>query len=93
MFARNVDALVAAKTADEEEFALAQLLRTARESKVDYGYRVFSVTTKQVVPINEVHNHLDDQLEVTIMFGAKPPHQEIVWRPKYNGHITRLVMP
>ena len=38
-------------------------------------------------------SQLDDELLVTIFVGEETPYLEYERQPKYNGHITRLVMP
>jgi hypothetical protein len=93
VFEKNLQQLVAAQDADQEEHALGELLRAARKDRVDYGYKVFSESAKSDVPVEDIQSHLDETLRVTILIGSKPPYREVVWRPKYNGHITRLVVP
>jgi hypothetical protein len=89
MFIKAVDKLIQANDADSEEVSLGELLKIARTSEVNYGYRVFNKTqSKRVMP-----DELNDELVVTIFVGDEAPYQEFEWKPKYNDHITRLVMP
>ena len=51
MFIQSVERLINAETEDAEEQALGMLLRIARETNVNYGYRVFDKTrSKRVSP-------------------------------------------
>jgi len=36
---------------------------------------------------------LNDVLLVTIFVDPEAPYTEFKWKPNYNGHITRLIMP
>ncbi len=93
MFIQAVDKLIQAKDADSEEVSLGELLKIARTSEVNYGYRVFNKTQSKRVMPDELNDELDDELVVTIFVGDEAPYQEFEWKPKYNDHITRLVMP
>jgi hypothetical protein len=93
MFIKAVDKLIQATDADSEEVSLGELLKLARTSEVNYGYRVFNKTQSKSIMPDELDGELDDDLEVTIFVGDKAPYQEFEWKPKYNGHITRLIMP
>jgi hypothetical protein len=93
MLAENIQNLIAAENEDQEELALGELLTVARKTNINYGYRVYDKTKgKRVLP-EEIDNYLDDDLEVTIFVGEKAPYEEFKWNPKYNGHITRLIIP
>ena len=92
MFIDSVKNLVQTKNADDEEQALGELLTIARQTHVNYGYRVFDKTKDKRVMPDELEGALDDELVVTIFVGEQAPYQEFEWRPKYNGHITRLIM-
>lgn len=93
MFIESVKNLTQTSNADDEEQALGELLTIARQTNVNYGYRVFNKTKDKRVMPDELDNELDDDLIVTIFVGEESPYQEFEWHPKYNGHITRLVMP
>lgn len=93
MFTNQIIELINAKNDDEEELALGKLLKIARDTNINYGYRVFNKTKNKRVMPEEMEQSMDDDLEVTIFLGEEPPYKEFKWRPKYNGHITRLVMP
>ena len=93
MFTEKVKSLIDAKNEDSEEAALGELLVTAKQTGVNYGYRVFDLTTNKRVNPDEINNVLKDKLQVTIFVGEAPPYEEFIWKPKYNGHITRLIVP
>ena len=93
MFADKINNLINSSTEDEEEVALGQLLTKAREANINYGYRVFNLTKNKRVMPEEINQELEDELQVTIFVGEQAPYEEFIWKPKYNGHITRLVMP
>jgi hypothetical protein len=93
MFIQAVDKLIQAKDADSEEVSLGELLTIARKTDVNYGYRVFNKTQSKRVMPDELSGELDDELVVTIFVGEEAPYQEFEWKPKYNDHITRLIMP
>lgn len=93
MFSEKIEKLVNSTGVDAEEIALGELLVAARESEIDYGYRVFDLSQNKRVLPEEINNVLEDKLKVTIFVGATSPYDEYIWYPKYNGHITRLIMP
>lgn len=93
MFTDQLNELINAKNDEEEELALGKLLKIARDTNINYGYRVFSKTKNKRVMPEEMEESMDDDLEVTIFVGEEPPYEEFKWLPKYNGHITRLIMP
>lgn len=93
MFIARVKNLIQTNNAGDEEEALGDLLVIARQTHVNYGYRVFDKTKDKRVMPDEIEGALDDELVVTIFVGEEAPYQEFEWRPKYNGHITRLIMP
>ena len=93
MFIQHVEKLIHTNNEDDEELALGELLTAARQSNVNYGYRVFNETQNKRAMPDELDDMLDDKLVVTIFIGEQAPYQEFEWHPKYNGHITRLVMP
>lgn len=93
MFTEKVKNLIDAKNEDSEEAALGELLVTAKQTGVNYGYRVFDLTTNQRINPDQINNVLKDKLQVTIFVGEAPPYEEFIWKPKYNGHITRLIVP
>lgn len=93
MFTDQINELINASNDDAEELALGKLLKIARDSNVNYGYRVFNITKNKRVMPEEMEQSMNDKLEVTIFVGEEPPYEEFKWQPKYNGHITRLVMP
>ena len=93
MFIARARTLIQAPNMDEEEQALGELLTATRQTNVNYGYRVFNKTKDKRVMPDELDSVIEDDLIVTIFVGEKAPYQEFVWRPKYNGHITRLVIP
>jgi hypothetical protein len=93
MFIDSVKNLTQATNADDEEQALGELLTVARQTHVNYGYRVFNKTKDRRVMPDELEGALNDELIVTIFVGEEAPYKEFEWRPNYNGHITRLVMP
>lgn len=93
MFTDKIQKLISARNEDYEEEALGELLVTAKQTGISYGYRVFDLTTNQRVNPDQINNVLKDKLQVTIFVGEKPPYEEFIWQPKYNGHITRLIMP
>lgn len=93
MFTEKIKHLINASNEKDEEIALGQLLVNARETNVNYGYRVFNVTRDKRVMPEDIDNELGDDLLVTIFVGENEPYEEFKWEPKYNGHITRLVMP
>jgi hypothetical protein len=93
MFVDSIKNLTQTTNADDEEQALGELLTLARQTNINYGYRVFSVTKNRRVMPDELDGVLEDELIVTIFVGEEAPYQEFEWRPKYSGHITRLVMP
>lgn len=93
MFIERVTNLTHANNVDDEEQALGEMLTIARQTNVNYGYRVFNKTKEKRVMPDELANELDDDLVVTIFVGEEPPYQEFEWHPKYNGNITRLIMP
>jgi len=93
IFSEKINNLINASSESEEEIALGELLVNARETNINYGYRVFNVSKNKRVMPGEINEALDDDLRVTIFVGEDPPYDEYEWRPKYNGHITRLVMP
>jgi hypothetical protein len=93
MFIQAVDKLIQAKDAGSEEVSLGELLKLAKKTEVNYGYRVFNKTqSKRVIP-DELNAELGDELVVTIFVDDKASYQEFEWKPKYNGHITRLIVP
>ncbi len=93
MFIARVRTLIQASNAEEEEQALGELLAATRQTNVNYGYRVFNKTKDKRVMTDELDSVLDDDLVVTIFVGEGAPYQEFEWRPKYNGHVSRLIMP
>jgi hypothetical protein len=93
MFTDKIKILISAADVDAEELALADLLSVARQTKINYGYRVFNVTKSRRVQPADIDQELNDELLVTIFVGDKPPYAEYEWKPKYNGHITSLIMP
>jgi hypothetical protein len=93
MFIEHVNNLIQTANTDDEEQALGELLAATRQTNVNYGYRVFNKTKDKRVMPDELDNMLDDDLVVTIFVGEEAPYQEFEWRPKYNGHVSRLVMP
>jgi hypothetical protein len=93
MFIDSVKNLTQATNTDDEEQALGELLAIARQTDINYGYRVFNKTKEKRVMPDELESALDDDLVVTIFVGEEAPYQEFEWNPKYNGHITRLIMP
>lgn len=93
MFTDKIHKLINAKNEDSEEEALGELLVVAKETGINYGYRVFDITTNQRVNPDQINNVLKDKLQVTIFVGEAPPYEEFTWQPKYNGHITRLIVP
>ena len=93
MFIQSIEKLIAAKDEDAEENALAELLTIARKADINYGYRVFNKTQEKRAMPDEIDDMFEDELLVTIFVGDNPPYQEFKWLPKYNGHITRLIMP
>ncbi len=93
MFIDSVKNLTQTTNADDEEQALGELLTIARQTHVNYGYRVFNKTKDKRVMPDELEGALGDELVVTIFVGEEAPYKEFEWRPNYNGHITRLVMP
>lgn len=92
-FIQSVEKLIAAENEEVEESALAELLTIARNTQVNYGYRVFNKTQEKRTQPDEIDDMFDDDLLVTVFVGDKAPYQTFEWSPKYNGHITRLVMP
>jgi hypothetical protein len=93
MFIQAVDKLIQAKDVDSEEISLGKLLKLTRKSEVSYGFRVFNKTQNKRVMPDELNDELNDELLVTIFVGNEAPYQEFEWKPKYNDHITRLIMP
>ncbi len=93
MFIEKIQKLISAESEDQEEQALGELLAVARKTNINYGYRVFNKSKEKRVLPEEVDEYLDDDLEVTIFVGEKAPYEEFKWNPKYNGHITRLIVP
>jgi hypothetical protein len=93
MFIQSIEKLITANDEDAEENALAELLTIARNTDINYGYRVFNKTQDKRALPEELDSMFDDELLVTIFVGEKAPYQEFKWSPKYNGHITRLIMP
>lgn len=93
MFIGKVENLINSNNEDEEEIALGELLTSVRNTDINYGYRVFNITKDKRVMPEDINNELEDQLLVTIFVGDNAPYQEFKWTPKYNGHITRLIMP
>lgn len=93
MFIHSIEKLIAADNEDAEENALAELLTIARKTQVNYGYRVFNKSQEKLAQPDEIDHMLDDELQITIFVGENAPYQEFKWSPKYNGHITRLIMP
>jgi hypothetical protein len=68
-------------------------LTAARKTNTNYGYRVFDKTKEKRFLPKEIDDYLNDDLEVTIFVGEKAPYEEFKWNPKYNVHITRLIVP
>lgn len=93
MFIDKIEKLIQTKTENEEEVALGNFLTSVRHTDFNYGYRVFNITKDKRVLPEEIDDELDDELLVTIFVGKEAPYQEFKWKPKYNGHITRLIMP
>jgi len=93
MFSEKIEKLISATDEEAEEQALGELLVSARKSGINYGYRVFDISQNKRVMPEEINNVLENELEVTIFVGDGPPYDEFKWQPKYNGHITRLIMP
>jgi hypothetical protein len=89
----KIEKLISAINVDAEEQAMGELLTSARQSGINYGYRVFSISKNKRIEPEEIDNVLEDKLQVTIFVGDEPPYEEYIWHPKYNGHITRLIMP
>jgi hypothetical protein len=93
MFTENIQKLITAENEDQEELVLGESLTAARKTNINYGYRVINKTKEKRVLPEEIDDYLDDDLEVTIFVGEKAPYEEFKWNPKYNGHITRLIVP
>lgn len=93
MFTEKVENLISSKNEDDEELALGDLLSSVKNTNINYGYRVFNITKDKRVMPEDLNNALDDELLVTIFVGDKQPYTEFKWKPNYNGHITRLIMP
>ena len=75
VFAGKVKNLIDANSEDSEEEALGELLVTAKQAGVSYGYRVFDLTTNQRVNPEQINNVLRDKLQVTIFVGEAPPYE------------------
>ncbi|MDH5178917.1 MAG: hypothetical protein OEZ39_00055 [Gammaproteobacteria bacterium] len=93
MFKEKIHNLVNAKTAQAEQAALSELVRTARENQIDYGYRVYNLTRNRPTQPAQLSAEMEDVLQVIILSGKEPPFQEFIQRPKDNTHISFLIMP
>ncbi len=93
MFSEKIEILINTKNADDEEQALSELLLSIKNTDINYGYRVFNTSKNHSVLPENLDAELNDELLVTIFVGPEAPYKEFKWRPNYNGHITRLVMP
>ncbi len=93
MFIQHIEKLIETQNSDEEALALGELLSAAKNSDIHYGYRVFNKTRNKRAMPDELDGMLEDELIVTIFVGEQAPYREFEWRPRDNGHITRLVMP
>ena len=93
MFSEKIEKLINSKNEDDEELALGDLLSSVKNTNINYGYRVFNISKNKRVMPEDLNNELDDELLVTIFVGDKQPYTEYKWKPNYNGHITRLIMP
>lgn len=93
MFTDKIEKLINTANEDDEEIALSELLQSVRNTEISYGYRVFNITKNKRVMPDELNDVLDDELLVTIFVGSETPYKEYKWKPKYNGRITRLIMP
>ena len=93
-FGNLIQALIGAQDADQEEMAISHILRAAHDDiTINYGYRVHSLSEKKLVEFPNVHEHLDEELMVTIFMGDQVPYKEYIWHPKDNMLITRLLVP
>jgi len=93
MVAEKINKLISTDNADDEEKALSELLLSVKNTDINYGYRVFNVTKNRSVSPESLDAELNDELLVTIFVGPEAPYTEFKWKPNYNGHITRLIMP
>jgi hypothetical protein len=93
MVAEKINKLINTNNADDEEKALSELLLNVKDTDINYGYRVFNISKNRSVSQEHLDAELDDELLVTIFVGSEAPYTEFKWKPHYNGHITRLIMP
>ena len=93
MVAENINKLISTDNADDEEKALGELLLSVKNTDINYGYRVFNVSKNRSVSPENLDAELDDELLVTIFVGQDAPYAEFKWKPHYNGHLTRLIIP